>query len=690
MKHPVLAVMTTALAVGCISDRIPTRPAGRPNAEIFDAAHSSGTPHFFFLPPMVPMPTTTGAFNRFLAPAVVICEVDLSTVDGCVAGTPFHTFVFGTGSGAVRVDPTGEQYVVNWDTQVFVPDPNKTYRVNVFVNATRLGFADVGVIVSAKEAKSFATGDSIPLVDGRTLPIKFRIEFGALCAAHASDCAQATVTQAGGTFITGDALAGVLIPPNALPPGVTQVALTIEQIPHPGVFAPGAGPLPTTLEQFPFFFDFSTQPVIRFVKQVTVQVCQIADVNNTDPFYPPPQLHDQLVLAHPQPGNPSTIEVLPRRALFFGCGQPTIGSRPSGTSWMALARTPWGRVLGGMIAAGERAFAPQVLHASVLVIHTGVGGGTCCFSPINAVLVGMTNNSPTLQQAPAGTNVPTPPSVIIRDTITGMPTSGVPVTFAVAAGGGTISDGTTSGSSIVVSTNGAGIASLASWTIGPDSNVVTASAGVSGSPVVFTAIGLPAIFTATFTSDAVGASPGPPEIGTWSLSNPDGTILVQAAVGNLTSKPVELTQLGQAAGSVKLFGTVTGTPPTTGIYVARWRSLVHSANVCFNGVVLRDAGSLILADLDYRPGGQLTYNSNSANVTVGTWAQDVAQLFEITIDLDNHVTSLSIDGVPVTGAQGLAFSDPTGTPANVAHINMELGCIAAQDYAWDDITITRR
>jgi len=38
----------------------------------------------------------------------------------------------------------------------------------------------------------------------------------------------------------------------------------------------------------------------------------------------------------------------------------------------------------------------------------------------------------------------------------------------------------------------------------------------------------------------------------------------------------------------------------------------------------------------------------------------------------------------------LPFSDPTGTPANLGQINMELGCIAPQDYAWDNITIARQ
>jgi len=57
----------------------------------------------------------------------------------------------------------------------------------------------------------------------------------------------------------------------------------------------------------------------------------------------------------------------------------------------------------------------------------------------------------------------------------------------VTAGGGTISGGGRSGTSITVNTDEGGIASLDSWTLGttPGVNTVSATAGVSGSPVTF-------------------------------------------------------------------------------------------------------------------------------------------------------------------------------------------------------------
>lgn len=88
------------------------------------------------------------------------------------------------------------------------------------------------------------------------------------------------------------------------------------------------------------------------------------------------------------------------------------------------------------------------------------------------------------QSAATGTAVPMPPSVKVTNA-DGGPVSSVAVTFAVASGGGSI---TGAGQT----TDGQGIATVGSWTLGPvaGTNTLTASAeGLDGSPVVFTAIG---------------------------------------------------------------------------------------------------------------------------------------------------------------------------------------------------------
>src|SRR5205814_6307851 len=93
-------------------------------------------------------------------------------------------------------------------------------------------------------------------------------------------------------------------------------------------------------------------------------------------------------------------------------------------------------------------------------------------------------NSPTTQSAPAGSAVASPPSVIVHDGSSN-PVQGVTVTFAPAAGSGSVTGGTQT-------TNGSGIATVGSWTLSTTagSNTLTATSGsLTGSPVTFTATG---------------------------------------------------------------------------------------------------------------------------------------------------------------------------------------------------------
>jgi hypothetical protein len=111
------------------------------------------------------------------------------------------------------------------------------------------------------------------------------------------------------------------------------------------------------------------------------------------------------------------------------------------------------------------------------------------------------------QTAAAGAAVQTAPSVIVTDA-GGFVVSGVQVTFAVVAGGGSVSGA-------VVSTDTNGIARVGAWTLGNAAGLNTLSAtapGLDGSPVIFTAtvpktIGPPASIS-IFQGDGQTAAPG--------------------------------------------------------------------------------------------------------------------------------------------------------------------------------------
>ena len=98
------------------------------------------------------------------------------------------------------------------------------------------------------------------------------------------------------------------------------------------------------------------------------------------------------------------------------------------------------------------------------------------------------------QGGTVGQPVAAPPSVRVRDA-NNNPVQGVPVTFTVTAGGGSVADASGSGTSVQVATNAQGLATLSAWTLGaaPGTNTVSATASnasggaLTGSPVSFTA-----------------------------------------------------------------------------------------------------------------------------------------------------------------------------------------------------------
>jgi hypothetical protein len=121
------------------------------------------------------------------------------------------------------------------------------------------------------------------------------------------------------------------------------------------------------------------------------------------------------------------------------------------------------------------ATAPGLVGSPVTFTATGTVGAA------STIAINGGNN----QTATISTTLPVNPSVIVRD-VGGNPVPGVSVTFAVASGGGSITGGS-------ATTDGSGIATVGSWTLGPSagSNTLTASSsGLIGSPLTFSATGV--------------------------------------------------------------------------------------------------------------------------------------------------------------------------------------------------------
>jgi adhesin/invasin len=183
------------------------------------------------------------------------------------------------------------------------------------------------------------------------------------------------------------------------------------------------------------------------------------------------------------------------------------------------------------------------------------------------------------QTAPAGAPVAVRPSVLVRDA-GGTAVANVPVTFAVASGGGSVT-GTDA------TTGADGVAKVGSWTLGDaaGSNTLTATVqagGVSGNPVTFTATAVPGTPDAGQSSIAVSPASIPASDG---ASSSQVTVVVKDAGGNpIPGQTVTLSATG-AGVSLDQPAPTDGNGSTTGRFSAT-ASGSHDITAVSGGVTL--------------------------------------------------------------------------------------------------------
>lgn len=191
------------------------------------------------------------------------------------------------------------------------------------------------------------------------------------------------------------------------------------------------------------------------------------------------------------------------------------------------------------------------------------------------------------------------------------------------------------------------------------------------------------ILHADFNADSAGAPPdtslpGKPTGDYLVLKQTYGTILVCDSVGTLTDKPVELRH-DTIHGEVVVFAYPRSVESCDSMIVS-WRSLVRDDGPQFCRCELRGMPFNIIASLEYRNGGQLTYNYPDSALPM-SYIPNIAQLFKVTIDFGAQSTSLSVDGAPVDGFQNVPFVQTATTLGRVS--------LHAQgaDLAFDDLEV---
>jgi len=490
MKRWVCVVIATAAISGCTERQaLQSPPIGRPMALILDGAHN-GDPDFFFLPPLVANPVNdphfdAGQFDASLTPTVEVCQL---AADPRAGPTSCAAPLFGPVNAPV--DASNQQYQFNWDTKSPpLVDPSKFYRIRVRGAAGKSVLGSLDVDPVDQGMKNLRTGDVVQFQDGRTLPIKFRIEQGERCTFN-DDCTTQLVNAGGATIISSEAGGGVSIPPGALDAG-EEIAVTIAKV----VQAPGQPCLAQLdVPQFEGCFSFIANPPLssrtnnpgRFNIDVDAAICVEVPMTLSD-------AQKRLLQLHAFDEERGLRALANASAGFLPCEATRFAAR-TGSAW----RSAFNRLAA--LVTPRPAFAAMV--------HLGVGGRTCCFSDVTwglpskmAPVEGTENQTGTANQP-----VETPPAVLVTDGSNNA-VAGATIHFRITSGGGSVTPAT-------VVTGANGIAQVNSWVIGPGTNTLEAFATGIGpapdfpvAPVEATDVPVPegvVTFTATGTSTISG------------------------------------------------------------------------------------------------------------------------------------------------------------------------------------------
>ena len=531
-----LAAAAFVSLLSCRGDSVSPDVDG-PMFAVSDGAHN-GNNAFFFLPPLFKMPTVhPGTFNADLRPSVEICDLGIrpTTVPPPPRTCGANVAVFAPGS--VVVSTTDESYQVNWHTDQSNLLLNHDYRIRVLVGGAELGFADVDPVSNGSQLKNVQTNEYIGLVDGRTLPIKFRIEDGALCGVTTTPCSAGTIDLETGGNVE------LVVTENGVIQEVFEVSV------ETGTTATfGGQPVSDVTfnveECVDGGIDLDLRPFGRCV-QVTTFFTETGGEGG-----------QELALANAESEFPLVISTcrLEASGELEGLSEEAEGyitlHQQDGVTVRALSHVhphcdvitrlnaaPQGLVRRGLHQLGDlaaRLFLPQTLHAGArsAVINLGAGGGTrvlgtdctttttptarmllaeCSTTPSASAPLGVgpafvgaartvskfqffqpaimirdetTNNLTAATSSP----VSKPPAVLVVDAEqTAVPVAGASITFEVTAGGGNFGmNGSTPITHIEVTTDASGIATVPTWVLGPEAgpNTVRASGkGLAAKPL---------------------------------------------------------------------------------------------------------------------------------------------------------------------------------------------------------------
>ncbi len=370
MNRAYLALAVVGLTVVACQDQQPAAPF-IPDGPVFQISdgHNGGNPGFFFLAPIrrlsddASVPKT--GFNRDLSPVIEVYECAGTSAQGCVLplGALKTRITKTTGTpllNRILVPAHFDEYDALWDTRNLGLRSDRTYRIQVSVGGRVLGFADVDVVRTLKEAARVNRDDFVPLLANLILPIRFWVGNGALCTVDGVPCSSITIdlSQGGGIELvtTGEHAEHFKVD---IPSGtqatfggqpVTNVTFNLETCEGIDVDLPTFGPCLRVSTDF----EASGEGELEFSKPVLVSMCVLNEVYHT----PDETRQEGLITLHQQDG--SLIRALPHADP--DCGE--LGMNRSGWDWLK--------------SLAARFLAPTPAHAATrrAMLHVGAGGET--------------------------------------------------------------------------------------------------------------------------------------------------------------------------------------------------------------------------------------------------------------------------------------------------------------------------
>lgn len=515
---------TLLFAIGCQEAGLPGSSATTgPDEVISDGATGTAVgngpdgqanPHFFWLPPVAGEPSSSllGTFDGTLRPRVEIVCLE-STVASLDCDGTQSVASFEIGSGLTVGDGL---YQADFDTQSADPplevtsgSDTTTYRI--LVESTTLeglgssgtfGVADFQVGESGKDVNNLDTGETVGLKDGRTLPIKFRLDRGALqteldqngvptTAATGNLCRiRCSLTEADSGTETiaaledgaGDTLTAMDMPDGAV--RQTSVLLIDQRDTDPANLTCASG---STLEKdrcFRYILSPSNPTGDDFASPVRVGICPDPNGSETGPNqYVDEEWRILKADSTSSVGWQLTRPPETQVGDFLTC---QVGANPNLALWDGPVGRAAGKALAWLVHPLE---AAHFLGGQLQDLSDLFWGRDAVIRPVGSTALSVTANGGTFPVT--AQIVAVHPVEGTQDTALAVP--GDTVVFSVGPNGGTLSAGQVTGAtSISLPTNAGGWATV-TWTAPGTGGTLTAfsdralpASGAQGG-IVFTA-----------------------------------------------------------------------------------------------------------------------------------------------------------------------------------------------------------